>query len=280
MIPAIIGAGALGLSAVTGLIGQNQTNKTNIRLQREQNEWNAQQAAKANQWNLEQWQREAEYNSAKAQMQRLEEAGLNPNLMYGQGSPGTAGQVRSEVAASVSPAQVRSPLQTLSSTIIPAISMYQDLQNKNAQLTVQQKQAQLMDAEIQGKALENIGKQAKNEILYANASHLAMTSDYRFKTKKYQTEALQEKLRQQRLNNAILEKTSPDLIEKAHWVTRDVKQRALQGEFDVELSRELKPFGMTTRDDLWQRKFVPILEQYLTKILSGGKANTLYQLSK
>lgn len=36
--------------------------------------------------NLEQWNRENEYNSPKAQMARLKEAGLNPYLVYGHGT--------------------------------------------------------------------------------------------------------------------------------------------------------------------------------------------------
>lgn len=36
--------------------------------------------------NLEMWNLENEYNSPKQQMERLKEAGLNPNLVYGSGS--------------------------------------------------------------------------------------------------------------------------------------------------------------------------------------------------
>lgn len=36
-----------------------------------------------NQFNLDMWNRQNEYNSPKAQMQRLADAGLNPNLAYG-----------------------------------------------------------------------------------------------------------------------------------------------------------------------------------------------------
>lgn len=40
--------------------------------------------------NLEMWKLQNEYNSPKNQMSRLKEAGLNPNLMYGKGTPGNA----------------------------------------------------------------------------------------------------------------------------------------------------------------------------------------------
>lgn len=261
----ILAAAAGGLGAITGLIGNNQTNKANIRLQREQQAFNAQQAKQANEWNMQQWQRENEYNAPAQQMARLEAAGLNPNLMYGQGNTGTASKLTAEVPQGVAPAKVSNSLAYLSNAVIPIISMYQDLQNKSAQHTVQLKQAQLMDEEIAGKSLENIGKQAQNQILYANANQLAMTADYRFETSKYQLQSLQEKLRQQQLNNAILNKTSPFLIEKANWITRDVKQRALGGEINNELNRSLKPFGVTQNDELWQRMLIPTITKLLQK---------------
>lgn len=43
-----------------------------------------------NEFNLQMWNMQNEYNSPAAQMKRLEEAGLNPALMYGQGSTGNA----------------------------------------------------------------------------------------------------------------------------------------------------------------------------------------------
>lgn len=36
------------------------------------------------------WDRQNAYNAPKAQMERFKEAGLNPNLIYGQGTPGNA----------------------------------------------------------------------------------------------------------------------------------------------------------------------------------------------
>lgn len=40
--------------------------------------------------NVQFWHMQNEYNSPKAQMQRFADAGLNPHLIYGQGTPGNA----------------------------------------------------------------------------------------------------------------------------------------------------------------------------------------------
>ena len=62
-----------------GLLGSYLNYKFNDRL-----------TDKQNQFNLDMWNLQNEYNSPAAQMQRYQEAGLNPALMYGQVTPGNA----------------------------------------------------------------------------------------------------------------------------------------------------------------------------------------------
>lgn len=52
--------------------------------------FNKKLAAQQNEYNLEMWKLQNEYNSPQAQMKRFEEAGLNPMLIYSQGSSGNA----------------------------------------------------------------------------------------------------------------------------------------------------------------------------------------------
>ena len=59
-------------------------NRANALTQRDTNIANMDMAQWQYQAALEQWQRENEYNSPAAQMQRYMDAGLNPNLIYGQ----------------------------------------------------------------------------------------------------------------------------------------------------------------------------------------------------
>lgn len=67
---------------------QNQYEQGNMKYQAELNE----QAAQANQQRLiDYFNLTAQYNSAKEQVKRLKDAGLNPALMYGQAGPGGAG---------------------------------------------------------------------------------------------------------------------------------------------------------------------------------------------
>lgn len=58
--------------------------------QKRQHKYNKQLAQYNFDRNLEMWNMQNEYNTPKAQMDRFKDAGLNPNLIYGQGSPGNA----------------------------------------------------------------------------------------------------------------------------------------------------------------------------------------------
>lgn len=72
----LIGA---GISAAGGILSTHLGNKAAERAyQRDRRDAQAD------------WKQQNEYNSPKAQMERFKEAGLNPQLIYGQGTPGNA----------------------------------------------------------------------------------------------------------------------------------------------------------------------------------------------
>lgn len=79
-----------GLSSLIGGIFGNINYKRQLRMMREQNAFQRQERELQNRWNLEQWMRENEYNSAKNQRARFQEAGLNPFLLMNGSNAGTA----------------------------------------------------------------------------------------------------------------------------------------------------------------------------------------------
>lgn len=83
MVSSIINAAA---STTNALIG-GAFNLGGIRLQ---SKYNKEMADIQNQYNIDAWNRQNEYNTPTQQMNRLKDAGLNPNLMYGQGTVGNA----------------------------------------------------------------------------------------------------------------------------------------------------------------------------------------------
>lgn len=89
---ALVGGGASLLGNVfSSIFGGNSTsvaNKRTIEAQKYMQE-------RQNEMNIENWKMQNEYNTPANQMKRLQEAGLNPNLVYGNGADTTAGSIPS-----------------------------------------------------------------------------------------------------------------------------------------------------------------------------------------
>lgn len=77
--------GAL-MNAGLGVVGNFLGNKQAEKNQQKQNEFNALEAQKTRDWQEKMWNLNNEYNTPLAQVNRLQDAGLNPNLVYGNGT--------------------------------------------------------------------------------------------------------------------------------------------------------------------------------------------------
>jgi len=84
----LLSAGSNVLSQGINAVATGTTNRANRRHAEKMMQWEV----NANRQN---WQLQNEYNHPKQQMQRLKEAGLNPNLVYGNGAVATGGQISS-----------------------------------------------------------------------------------------------------------------------------------------------------------------------------------------
>lgn len=130
------GAAIGGINTFGNILSVSMANRANERMQQQQNKWN-----------LDQWNRNNAYNHPAAQMQRLKAAGLNPDLMYQQGTPGM----------SSSPAQGSNP--------IPKQPFRMDLDpTMFAQLSLIDAQKKNVDADTQVKLADAEGRQQNNFI--------------------------------------------------------------------------------------------------------------------
>jgi len=84
----------------------------------------------ANKQNVEFWKMQNAYNTPKAQMGRLTDAGLNPNLIYGSGSANT-GVAGSIAPAKPSPYSVQNPIPLQSALLQSQIDLNNSNANKN-----------------------------------------------------------------------------------------------------------------------------------------------------
>lgn len=86
VLSALIGAIGTAVGAGVSVGGTAIKNKQNLK-------YSKQFAQYTNQLNMGNWLIQQAYNTPENQMQRYQDAGLNPNLMYGQGSSGNASSV-------------------------------------------------------------------------------------------------------------------------------------------------------------------------------------------
>ena len=129
--------GAAALSAGTGLVGSIVNSISSNILAEKQFEYSKQLAEQQNQFNIDMWRMQNEYNTPQAQMQRLQAAGLNPNLMYGQGTTGNASHAPQAVVAS--PPDYTGVMHSISKlteaiNVAKAIQEYRSLKLQNNRL--------------------------------------------------------------------------------------------------------------------------------------------------
>lgn len=148
----LFGAGTSAVQNSQNRQNVRETNQMNYKINQMNNQFNERMAIQQRNWQENMWNKENAYNTASAQRQRLEEAGLNPYLMMNGGSAGTAQSAGTGAAASSSGSAVMQPFQADYSGIsssIGSIFQYELMQSEKSQL---QGARQLADA----KAMETL----------------------------------------------------------------------------------------------------------------------------
>lgn len=269
-----IGALASGIGSLFGIgasvSGQKSANKTNLAIADKTNQTNIQLAEQARAHDVAMWERQNEYNTPQMQMQRLKEAGLNPNLIYdsGAGSVGNAGSPQKAPVPHAERAQVQNEMAAMASMqILPAIAQFQDWQVKKAQIDNIKAQTDSIQANAIGRRLENyILEQQKP---FANIDAMTRSGllkrDLDLKDLQFQRDNLdtlirvdnQGKYKQSLLDSWNMPKYQLEALKLGN------KQRLL----DIELDRDLKPYGLHRGDAVWMR-ILPKLFNYISPNLN------------
>lgn len=151
-----------------------ETNQMNYKINQMNNQFNERMAIQQRNWQENMWNKENAYNTASAQRQRLEEAGLNPYLMMNGGSAGVAQSAGTGASASSAGSAVMQPFQADYSGIASSIGnifQYELMQSEKSQL---QGARQLADAKAM-QTLSNIdwGKLTDDTRNYLKSTGLA-----------------------------------------------------------------------------------------------------------
>lgn len=161
LITAGLQAAGVGVSAAS----QGRLNK---KMRQHNREMYARQRADA----LTDWHMQAEYNSPLKQMERLKEAGLNPNLVYGNGADAQMSQgVRSSDSGSWNPRASEFPLGSI-------MGSYQDAQVKQAQTNNLAIQKTVLTEEAKLKASQTLQVLANTDLTKQTTGQNAQLFQY------------------------------------------------------------------------------------------------------
>ena len=168
--------------------------------------------------NIELWNMQNQYNTPKEQMQRLKDAGLNPNLIYGSSPSGASGAAGAISPGKAAPYQFTDPTQSSVSTgLLP----YQ-AQNIMAQTT---------------KTLEDAGVSSINKnILGKSANSLIELNQRRL-------EIANEELLQQAIASKVSNKTQQQQIEQAVQNLALTKNKVSQSKWEANISKVRSNFA-------------------------------------
>lgn len=146
-------AGAAAISGAASLLGAGGQAIATGKLNKKNRRWQEQMFRLQNQQAIANWQLQNQYNSPAAQMQRFRDAGLNPNLIYGQGTAGNAGDI--SVGKPGNPDTSVPDIGAIGQAARDSVFGYYDLRMKNAQITNQEKVNEMLALEETYKSLRN-----------------------------------------------------------------------------------------------------------------------------
>lgn len=232
------------------------------------------------------------YNSPRSQMERLRDAGLNPNLVYGNGAATEASAaVRSSSAPAWNPRSARLGDATVG--IGSAIAMYYDLKLKEAQrdnlvqaVTVGQEEAMLKRAQTFA-TIAGTGKtSAETEEIMIRLRNAQKLSDLsvdaaqaNIDARKAETRVLLNRDEREAASNASSLREAVERIltmrkqrAKSDHEMQQIDKHIKSLDKDIELKEadlKLKKEGIQPHDALWQRKLYELLGKWSTDIMQG-----------
>lgn len=158
-----------GIGLLGNMFGQQSSYEKNMEMQKDQQRFNRDMAEWQNQVNVANWQMMNAYNTPAAQMERLLDAGLNPNLLYGNGATATGNATAPQGASHVDSVPY-TPVNYGDFGTSDAVRAYNQVRQVSAQVDNMESQAdynrantRLSDAKAITEAFSAIGHMLDNE---------------------------------------------------------------------------------------------------------------------
>lgn len=235
--------------------------------------------------NVRLWTMQNEYNSPAAQMQRLKDAGLNPNLVYGKGADNVAAPIQKGEQKSWTP---EAPQLDLNSVVQSGLQGYNNFALKDAQVNnlISQNTVTAQEAALKGaQTASTMVKTAKDQFDLDLASELRTVSADVAKESLRKLQAdinytISENERKAVMNVSNLKEAAQRILKMREETTNSQEQRMLiQAQISnvindttlKDLDIELKRNGINPNDPIYFRVLGRLLgdfspTQYLKSI--------------
>lgn len=245
--------GAIGaVGSIIGNLGQKRRDKLN---QIRQHKYNKELAQYNYDNNLNMWNLQNEYNTPRAQMQRLKEAGINPHMAYAKGAPENisgAGPTFEQKGQDMALPTAINPQNTL--------SQYQNFRSQNAQIdNVQQ------DSELKAKD-QNL-RDTQNDLTQLQVLTQHLENTRRGNELDYHQQFLKKRLQQAESNlaNDLVNRSSTRAgIGKINATTKLIgEQTKTQGEVQKDYQAKRPNYG--AQRALWDKQSGNIYEDTMYK---------------
>lgn len=223
---------------------------------------------------LADFNRQNQYNSPAAQMQRLRDANLNPNLVYGNGATTTAGVVRSTDVKGWNP---QAPQYHPEEAVSSGLSAYYDIKLKEAQVDLlkQQNTVSTQDALLKAAQTANTVQQTatggfnleqaktlqSTSLQVAEQNLKKLVADTDFTLQQTGINAIKLGMDQRAQESGLAVQAEQILRSRAERSNTDLQRKELEERIDnlhkdatiKQLDIELKKLGIQPGDALWQR---------------------------
>lgn len=161
---------AQAAGTIIGTAGGMVQGARNRRAQRKENraqrDWAREMYDLQNQRDIEFWNMQNAYNDPAAQMQRLKDAGLNPNLVYGNGATTSAGPIATHSAPQPNTAPERHENEL--APLADSIFNYLEVQQRKANISRTEAETQAISNRDAQQMFENHTRELVGNQNYAN----------------------------------------------------------------------------------------------------------------
>lgn len=207
--------------------------------------YDASASKKKNERMIEFWKKQNKYNHPRQQMQRLQEAGLNPNLIYGDSVSGATGRADS----------IGTPDKPESKNPIADITAFQDVRARKAQADLLEQQ---VTTEMERKRL--VSNQAdKTYYDAANVNYSDPSNPYTqtsLQAMKLRNEQTKRNIIGKEIENDIKNRTKAEQVSRIFWEAQNAEEtykgRKLNNRL-LELQRQFLNLGLD-RNSPWYAK--------------------------